>query len=355
MEIVGLNSNFGTTGVVDQFESLIWTDRYDLCGDFELYTPILDSVIAALPTDNFAYLKESEHVMIVETREITTDSEKGNHLKIKGRSLESILERRIVAYAYMLNGNLQTEIQRLLNDKVIATGNIYQTISNFVFLTSTDPSITALTVYAQYEGTTVYDIIQTLCATNGLGFKITLNNLNQFVFTLYRGEDRTYAQTDRNRVIFSPRYDNLVNSDYSESRVGYHNVAYVMGEGTGSARVLHGLGTDTLEMRTGLNRKEIFVNASDLSSQTTPPLTAQQYIDVLNQRGLDILTEAAKTIKFEGEINHGQAFTLGTDFFMGDVVQIENEYGMEGTSRVSEIIFAQDPSKITMIPTFVTL
>ena len=37
MEIYVLNTNFESVAVVDEFESLIWTDRYDEAGDFELY------------------------------------------------------------------------------------------------------------------------------------------------------------------------------------------------------------------------------------------------------------------------------------------------------------------------------
>lgn len=37
---------------------------------------------------------------------------------------------------------------------------------------------------------------------------------------------------------------------------------------------------------------------------------------------------------------------------MGDVVQIENDYGIKGTSTVSEFIMSQDSSGETSYPTF---
>lgn len=44
----------------------------------------------------------------------------------------------------------------------------------------------------------------------------------------------------------------------------------------------------------------------------------------------------------------------GTDFFLGDTVQVANEYGMEGPSLVTEIIWAQDDKGYRCYPTFVS-
>lgn len=42
MDLYVLNKNLETTGVIDAYESLIWTPRYYTYGDFELYLPATD-------------------------------------------------------------------------------------------------------------------------------------------------------------------------------------------------------------------------------------------------------------------------------------------------------------------------
>lgn len=353
MEVTGLNLQLQPTGTIDKFESLIWTDRYDRCGDFELYTPVLSSILTALPLNNFVYLRESEHAMIVETRTITTDLEKGNHLKITGRSLESMLTWRIIQFQLVFrNANLQTVVQQILASS-ITSGDTYRGIPNFIFQASTDPTITSLIWSAQYYGETVYEAIQALCEANGLGFKVVINASNQFVFSLYRGTDRSYGQTIVNPVVFSPKFDNLVNSEFSETTVGKANVARVFGEGTGINKFVTDIGIDTVAMRTGMYRREMSVDAADISAQVPAPgITLADLNQQMNDRGYAALNNSYKTTTFEGAINPVAPFTYLKDFFMGDTVQVENEYGLTKTSKVVEAIYTQDPSQTSIIPTF---
>ena len=43
------------------------------------------------------------------------------------------------------------------------------------------------------------------------------------------------------------------------------------------------------------------------------------------------------------------------DFFLGDMVQIVNEYGIEGKARVTEFIRSQSKEGLDSYPTFVTV
>lgn len=96
MEFYILNSVFEVVGLVDNYESAIWTDRYLEPGDFELYIPIGNSIPSSIAIGRYLMLTESEHLMIIESIKIETDVEDGNKLIVTGRSAESILDRRIV-------------------------------------------------------------------------------------------------------------------------------------------------------------------------------------------------------------------------------------------------------------------
>ena len=113
MEPVILNPQFETIAVIDAYESLIWTDRYNTYGDFELYCPMDTALLPYLKQDNYFWQRDSEHTMIIEDITIDSDTEDGNHLVVTGRSLESILERRVVWRNTDLTGNLQNAIQKL--------------------------------------------------------------------------------------------------------------------------------------------------------------------------------------------------------------------------------------------------
>ena len=107
MDVTILNTNLDAVSIVDTYESFIWTDRYYAYGDFELYEAMREGLLDYIKQDYYLQSKESEHVMIVEKIQITSDTEDGNHVTVTGRSLESILDRRIVWGQKLLSGNLQ--------------------------------------------------------------------------------------------------------------------------------------------------------------------------------------------------------------------------------------------------------
>lgn len=120
MDVMILNTDLDAVSIVDTYESFIWTDRYYAYGDFELYEAMRDGLLDYIKQDYYLQSKESEHVMIVEKIQITSDTEDGNHVTVTGRSLESILDRRIVWGQKLLSGNLQNGIKTLLNENIIS-------------------------------------------------------------------------------------------------------------------------------------------------------------------------------------------------------------------------------------------
>ena len=77
MELLVLNTAFESIAVVDTYESLIWTDRYNAYGDFEIFFAMDTGLLEYLKEDNYLWLKESEHCMIIEEIKIDSDTEDG--------------------------------------------------------------------------------------------------------------------------------------------------------------------------------------------------------------------------------------------------------------------------------------
>lgn len=352
MEFLILDTSFQAVNILDSFESAIWVDRYSKCGDFEIETPATIEMFNMLKPEYYLWSSESEHLMIIESRNIKSDAENGNRLITSGRSLESILDRRIVWSQTVVDGGFQEGIKKLITDSIISPSIPDRKIDNFIFEDSTDPAITELKLTMQFTGDYLYDVVTKLCEDKKIGFKITLNDENQFVFKLYAGVDRSYNQLKNPYVIFSPRYENIINSNYYESREGYKTIALVAGEDEGNARK-----TITVDSKDGpgkgLYRRELYVDARDIQSEDgTSTIPPDKYNEQLKQRGTEKLNEKKIEKIFDGEMEASQLFKYGEDFFMGDIVQVENEYDVKGTARVIELIRSQDENGYSEYPTF---
>jgi len=349
MELTVLNTKLEAIDILDFFESAIWTDRYCKYGDFEIYTPY-ETLLERCKQDYYLSYVQSEHTMIVESIQTNTDRENGNHLTITGRSLESILYRRIVWSQTIITGSVQDGIKKILMENVISPELTERTIPNFIFEESMDTAITSLTITsAQYNGDWVYDVVAKLCSTYDIGFKITINNNNQFVFKLYAGVDRSYSQEINPYVIFSPDFDNILNSNYLESKKNLRNTTLVVGEIIDNVQK----GTVVGDGSTGLERRELYTDASDISATVDDvTMSDEEYIAQLQQRGIENLTQYKTTKAFDGEVEATSMFLNGTDSYLGDIVQIVDEYGFGSKSRIEEIIHSQNKEGFKTYPTF---
>ena len=317
----------------------------------DTYQAMDTQLLQYLKEDYYLWLKDSEHCMIIEDIKINADTEEGNHLIVTGRSLESILERRIIWGQRIFNGNLQNGIQTMLNECIISPSIADRKISNFVFVPSADPKITSLKIDNQYTGDCLYDVVKGLCEENNIGFKIVLTDENKFAFSLYAGVDRSYEQTENPYVVFSPNFENIINSNYYSSRASFRNVTLVAGEGEGAARR-----TAIVGSASGLDRRELFTDARDISSDTEDgTLSDAEYMAQLRTKGLKNLADHIVTTAFEGEVEVTQLFKYGEDFFIGDIVQIANEYGNEGSAYISELVISNSEEGLSIYPTFKTI
>lgn len=351
MELLVLNTTFESIAVVDTYESLIWTDRYNAYGDFEIFFAMDTGLLEYLKEDNYLWLKESEHCMIIEEIKIDSDTEDGNHLIVTGRSLESILERRIIWGQRIFSGNFQNAIQTMLNENIISPSIADRKIPNFTFKASTDSKVTGLTIDNQYTGDDLYTVIKGLCEENNIGFKIILTDDNKFEFSLYAGADRSYDQTENPYVVFSPNFENIINSNYYSSKANLKNVTLVAGEGEGASRKTTVVGSGS-----GLDRRELFTDARDISSDTEDgQLPENEYIAQLTAKGEKNLADHDRVTAFEGEVEVTRLFKYGEDFFIGDIVQIANEYGNEGSAYISELIISRSKDEQSIYPTFKTI
>jgi hypothetical protein len=355
MDLLILNSAFQKIGVIDTFESLIWTDRYYQAGDFELLTSPTQNILSVLSQGAYGAIKESDHLMIIEDVHIKTDPITGNKLIIKGRGFESTLDRRIIWDPIRFESEpIQYSIFTLLNEHAINPINASRKINDLQFQFSTDPVVLSIQISNQYWGDNLYNAIVDLCFSNNIGLKITLNDQGKYIFKLYSGIDRSYDQVQNPYVVFAPNFENLKNSEYMLSSRLLKTATLIAGEkGVGNAQIC--IEVDPSEGSVlGLYRKEMFLDAQSVTrvDQNGNPTTDEEYFGHLYQRGLEELSKNIIIETFASEVDPTGEFIFGRDFFLGDVLQVANEYGYEGKSRVIEVVRCQDGSGFKIYPIF---
>jgi hypothetical protein len=357
MELYTLDSLFRRTGfVVENYESLIWTERYADVGDFELVMPSSLANKNRFPPGTKLGLSESKRVMEIETVG-DEDKDGGKLLTFKGPSLESILDQRIARAAmsdiptdptWSLSGTPAAIARKIFHD-ICVTGildvsdvipNIYET-NPFTVDTIAEPTGS---LDLSIEPQSVLSAIKQLCDQYGMGFRLAKNlDESQLYFNIYMGSDRTSRQTTVPAVIFSPGLDNLNNTSEVKSISSYKNVAYVFGQ-TGYA-VVYPEGVDPATV-TGLDRRVLMVNASDIDDLDPPTLAAN-----LHQRGLDELAKNRQVSAFDGEISQHSSYLYGRDYNLGDLVELQNSTGSSDDMRVTEQIFVSDREGERRYPT----
>lgn len=368
MDLTVLNTSFETVYILDSYESLLWVDKFNDVGAFEIYTPVTPEILEYVKPNHYLVNDASEHTMIVEDISIESDVENGNKIKIVGRSLESIMDRRIIwdETSFKEEHNFQKAIRKLVERNISSTAKIAdRRIPNFILDSeSQDASITALKLKegAQYDGDILLEVVRSLCQEYNIGFKVILNEQNQFVFSLYNGKNRSYSQNVLPYVVYSPEFDNVISSNYREENSKTKNVALVVGgDGNTSATDPQKPTKRTVGNATGLQRRELHVNASDISktvkqeddagSETT--ISDAQFKKLLDKRGKKELAEINRDSKtFDAQCDTTRLYVYGKDFFIGDIVQLANEYGMESESRVTEFTWSCSTEGLQTYPTF---
>lgn len=348
MEFYIMNQSLVLLGVIDTYKSAIWTRRYYSAGDFELYVPASEANMDLLKEGYFIVrVDDSTKGGIIDAVKINTDAEEGNYITATGKTLSSLLSRRIMWKQTRYSGMIEKALRRMVYDHCISPEIAARAIPNLIL--GAEAGIT-LTFAIQMTGDNIGTGVGDICKTYGLGYDIEFNmEERKFEFIIYKGTDRSYNQTENPYVVFSPDYENIISSEYSNDVSAFKTTAQVAGEGEGVDRVKIAIGNTVA----GLARFELFVDARDLSSNSGE-LTASEYRALLEQRGRDKLAELGITEKVNSEVAASQTFQLGRDYFIGDIVEIINEYGIAMTPRVTEVIECQDDTGYTCIPTFST-
>lgn len=426
-EVYVLNRNLERIGVVDNYTSLIWANRYSDIGDCELYVYATVELLKILKKNHYLVLEDDDMVCRIETIEIDTDVENGNYLIVTGYDCKKILNQRVIWGQTNADGNVEDYIRDIVYKSLVNPALPERAIRNADgrqnFLLGAKAGFTEVTT-EQTSYKQVGEKVQEFCKLYQWGYKVIVDNDN-FYFSLYKGADRS------NSVIFSNDFENLISTKYREDSSSLGNVALVAGEGIGSNRSRNVSG-----YAESLDRYEIYVDARDISRTITwgdlikmYPTTdngghghisefqqsfyyVMNFIDIqivddnqlaelqsaypsgqvfkkdgikyyraynviiadltsnspaendsvtlrdviysvyLLSCGYDKLSEYGTVVSFEGSVEPDVTFVYKQDYFLGDLVTVENEYGISRKARIVEVVETNDENGYNIEPKF---
>lgn len=357
MEVYTLDSQLRRITVTDNFDSMIWTERYSASGDFQLVINSTSATRALFTNGTLLAINESYRVMTVETVSSATDDAGNKKLTITGPSLEDVLNDRVARdlpadYTDDPSGWILTDlpaaILRTMFETVCVTGALSP--GDVIPFISTDNPFPADTIAEPTDSVTLtvkpgplYTAIKTIADQYSLGFRITRGLDNSVLyFNIYSGSDRTTDQTDLTPVVFAENMDNLAEVSELTDTTAYNNVALVVS--TNQAQYVYVDGAD--DTTAGFERRVIFVDASSNTDPVGDALTAE-----LLALGLAALAKQRPLQAFDGTIPQNSQYKYGTDYNLGDLVEMRDDDGVANQMRVTEQIFVSDENGERSYPT----
>lgn len=387
MDLYVFNKDFRTVAVIDEYESFNWTDRYNEAGDFELILLTTSDLLDVFQPDYYLYFNQSEHLMFIEGKEIKTDDEDGDRLIVTGRSLESMLQRRIIwnktkfniahsfqhAIVKMIINAMATPMSQYIGDwsETDEPPAANRLVSNLIVHRDWNAKWSPIKMDSiEYWGENLYDTVTELCRSRDpeVGFKITWRQSdNTFHFYLYLGTDHSSGNSEHNiPVSFSPRLENIFDTDYYETVDGYKTTALIIGQYPKSGnpneteeKTTYVFRGSSLTTYTGLYRREVCCDSrSSVPYKDDNTDTIYDWDDVvkpaLQEEGKKTLNETGnrKTKTFEGEVDYQTSYIYGTDYKLGDIVDVSDVYGHETKARIVEVTFSDDEEGFSINPSF---
>lgn len=368
MNITVYNSNREAIGVIDRGISLIWTERYDKPGDFELIVDLTTANVNLLAIDNYLSIDESDDWMVIETVVLTTDDERGNTLSASGRSLLSLLDRRQLLDNWAWGSGGMTSGTRAdvaliaflsANMTSVPTYPAKQ-VSYIYGLYTSDTRVEDLTVPLSYDYRTgnsdinLLEKILTIPEIWGVGIKSVVTPIDKhFTFEAYLGQDRSKGQTDNRVVIFSPDFNNLVESEFGISSVGEKNFMWVHGAPEPAPILKTSTWVEASEP-SDISRREGFLDASYVNPYvegTSTPKTSGVYTPELQAEGQYQIYNLGRFTYFTGKAAD-RIFHYRVDYWLGDIVQFENEFGLGGPAIIKEVTINKEESGTFIYPAF---
>ena len=267
MQIYVFNKDLEPVGIVENYTSAFWINRYFSNGNCEVCVPATSENLQLFKIGYYLIRYDSDLSCKIQKIEIDTNAQSGNVLIITGIDVKSFLDQRIVWGNYSYNGRTEAILQNLVRNSLIVLGDrgLKDSHGNFIISNDTSQGFSQTRVQ-EISYKNVGEQVREICKEMGWGYRVRFGTLVAptrpgFLFGVYNGADRSET------VVFSPMYENLKESKFIIDASDMGNVTLVGGQGQGVLREFAELGTSLTEA-VSTERHEFFTDAKDIPDTT---------------------------------------------------------------------------------------
>lgn len=366
MDLFTLDRTFQRDKVIDEYMSLIWTERFTEAGDMELVLPSTPARRAALAEGTFVGILGSDVPMMIETQSI----EEGL-LTCKANTLETFFNEREIwvsidpdVNTWDLRGVPGEVLEFIVQEQLIAGTYVNDEdlliggdLNAIPYLVTGDIDTSGDPISVKIPIGPVYDPMLDIAKTYHLGMKVYLSRSDAFgyelTFTAYKGLDRTSDQLENNLVQFSSQLDSLTNVKELRSLADFKTVAYVFPPDWSPATppaVEYAPGVDTAAV--GFDRRILVTRATDISEdQVDPAVAGVTLASLMTQKAKDVLANNNFTKIVDGEVVPQSQYKYGVDYNLGDIIELKGQDNEVQNAQITEYIRSKDATGERAYPT----
>ena len=309
---------------------------YQEIGEFEIFCRASAKNLNALQKGRYVTLPNKRFIWVITAIKYTFTAGGARMISATGYEAKHLLTRRCILTPKELNGDIITEVYGLINDNIVTPTNTARKIEHFVTDTAR-PTLSA--TEAQATRGNLWEFVASLLKRHNLGSIVEFVG-DALTYRIFAGKGKWKT------VRFSQSLDNLLSSEYLTDDAEIATNALIVST---VDEVDYTQEVD--EGKTGIDRAEIVVNsnlstkyedASGAEVETTPD--SELYKGWQRDEGSNALAEKKTFEEIAGEIDIANtAYTFDDDFFIGDVVSIQDEYfNFSQNVRITKYTLKQD-------------
>ena len=362
MELFILDSLFRRKTIVEDYISLVWAERFNEFGDFKVVIPSNYANKVLYKPGLFFGISKSDRIMKLETVE-DAEEDGVKTLTLSGRSIEFILEHRVVwptnaalsaTPSWTISGPPKAIIDSVVSAQLSRSSWEPNNIPNLRLGVSRYPLDTIIPpadsiAIRMTEPTSLYNYIKEIAKNYGLGFRIYKGPQwdDEIYYDTYSGSDRTLGQSAVPPVVFSFDLENLNSWSILKSVEKQFYGCYVFSKYGFDEVYVNGYDAST---PAGVNRSIFSIVVTEPDELTTDSQRQAYRI----QKGIEALVSKQDIFVIDGEVSQNSQYIYGTDYFLGDLVDMRDDTGAINHMRVIEQIFTDDSNGEKAYPTLAT-
>lgn len=337
--------------LIQNYNSLIWTESYRNAGDFSLVSPDIQWTTFFLPLGSFIAISDSKEIQMVENYEIQTNDDGVRTIKVTGRTLDSFLEQRAAianvsglssggnTVTWAISSRTSAACAKYMMDYHIVSGtvNVNDKLPSVTVINSATGSLT--TSARKISRGTLYERVLEVLSEDDLGIRIERPSVGSSTIVF-----RIYSKTDRSSSVVLSSYGGTIDvNNHVKSIKELKTVAYSSTQDNGSQ-------TTISAALSGFDRRVLTLSHGDITDGFTG-LSVEHFSRVK----AELIVRKKSVDVFDSSLPPESDYIFGQHYFLGDLITAVTDYFQETTLQVTSFTRVEDENGESSFPTLSTV